>query len=120
MGYYARSTEADFLIPADKMDAALAEYKEWENLFPEKWRRCFYNEHDNLTEVFEDLGFDVAEEDGGLRVYSFDNKWRDQNIALDVFKYFVDENAYISFVGEEGELWRWTPEGVKNAVISWV
>jgi hypothetical protein len=120
MGYYAESSESNFKIPADKLESALAALNEWRNLFPEDARWFYFSSADTLRELLEDVGFNTEMTDQGLDVYGFDGKWFDQNKILTVLKDFVDADSYVTFIGEDHSMWQWTPEGVKEARITWV
>ena len=120
MGYYARTMETNFRIEADKIGEANAALAEFERLFPEEHSDHFYNEVSNVEEALLELGFDVDWEDGVLVMNCFDAKWRTQERVLNIWKDVVAADTYINFIGEDGEMWRWEPSGIKNAVISWV
>jgi hypothetical protein len=121
MGYYAKATDANFFIPADKLEEANALVVEWRTLFPERAQDFYFAAGvTNVDDMLTEFGFDVHDEDGGIRVADFDNKWRGYDAILALFANIVDADSYINFVGEDNEMWRWTPQGTKIAMITWV
>lgn len=120
MGYYATSLETNFKIPTRNLDAAFEALNEWRELFPEDAKWLYFGTAENLKEVFTELGFEVEVNELCLELGYFDSKWHGQDKVLAALKDFVSSESYVSFVGEDHEMWRWTPAGVMNAVISWV
>lgn len=120
MGYYATSLEMNYRIPADKMDAAFEALNEWRELFPEDAKWLYFGTAENLKEVFFELGFEVEIENEGLALGYFDSKWHGQDKVLEALKDFVAADSYASFVGEDHEMWKWTPAGVMTGVVAWV
>ena len=121
MGYYARIRETNFHIPADKIrqaDEALNKALAKDEKLVEN---NFWQPVDGVAEALTEIGFDISQDiSRGITIYGFDSKWREQEDILDLVKEFVDPDTYIDFIGEDGEMWRWTTDGTKSAVITWV
>lgn len=121
MGYYATLRDTDFRIPADKLEEANAFVNTVLEENPHIQREHFWQAIDGVEHALRDLGFETdTDTDNGLTVIGFSNKWRRQDEFLDLLKGFVATDTYIDFVGEDGEMWRWTTNGVKSAIITWV
>jgi hypothetical protein len=140
MGYYVKIKESTFRIPAANLDAALVELKalnhkpdvekhgghfnkdgakdvRWFSWMPED-----YDKHvKTAEEVFVLLGFECEQDPatGDLLITDYDNKTGQEELFLDAVKNLVNPDSFITWMGEEGEMWRWTPEGVWEPVISW-
>jgi len=131
MGYYINIQESNFVIPAHHLDKALERFKalnhdpnaikgggRWssgeEN---EKWFSWMPSDYDQTVssaqEVLELLGFDcMIQEDGGLNVHGYDSKIGDEAQFINAIRDLVDVSCYIIWRGEDGEFWKWTPQGV--------
>jgi hypothetical protein len=121
MGYYATATELVFTIPADKVQEATNRVDEITRLFPERAKNLFYpaDAKTNLEEMFIEFGFEIEDADGGIGLVGFDQKWHGEDEVLHLFADLVDEDSFINFVGEDHDMWRWTPKGTKTATITW-
>jgi hypothetical protein len=121
MGYYARIKDTNFRIPADLMDKADATINALLEDEESSIQIHFYREVEGVKDALHELGFDSEiNKDGDYVIYGFDAKWRRQDAVLDFLKGFVAADTYIDFIGEDGELCRWTTDGTKSAVITWV
>lgn len=122
MGYYAQSFEGIINIPAERQEVALAavnlKFAEVNTKYPPYYQLPIYAE---LVDALNDQQFEFAYDDNGdYLVYNFDAKWRDQEHFLNALGMFVTETSEMAFRGEDGEMWKWTPQGVKSAQITWV
>ena len=130
MGYYVNIQESNFVIPAHNLEKALERFKalnhdpnaikgggSWSGGQTEAWFSWMPADYDQTVssaqEVLELLGFDcMIQEDGGLNVYGYDSKIGDEEQFLNSIRDLVDVSCYITWRGEDGEFWKWTPRGV--------
>lgn len=117
MGYYVTITEADFLLPADKLDEALAVWRELNthdelkrggSSSGEKWfswmNMC---EFKSAEEILENLGFNFEHPpEEGIRILGYDSKMGQEGLFLEAVAPLVKPGSYIKWRGEDGELWR--------------
>jgi hypothetical protein len=136
MGYYVQIRDANFVIPADKLDAAYAAMcalntthdaeksggsysggKQTSKYFA--WMDANYPETcPDAKAILEALGFEVETYDNGdLTIDSYDSKAGQENLFIDACFPFVDPASYISWEGEDGEFWKQTPLGTKNGTV---
>ena len=121
MGYYATMRDTNFRIPTDKLTEADAYVNKLVEENPHIHQYHFWRYVGGVEEALSDLGFETnTDAEHGLTIIGFSNKWREQDDFLDLIKSFVAADTYIDFVGEDGEMWRWTPTGTKSAIITWV
>ena len=131
MGYYVTSTEADFTIPPENLDAAyeaVCELNTHNNLKrggsfpalknlpddkprPDKWFSWMdwnYQETcPDLKAVLKEVGFYVGvNPDGGLSITEYDSKSGQEDLFLEAIAPFATEGSYIMWRGEEGEQWQ--------------
>lgn len=127
MGYYGNSIDGNIILPADKLDEVLASviksYKAWNEDEATSWGKIDEsNFPTDLESELEMAGFDF-ERDGENEfvILSWGGKWRMYIGAL--LNGLTDHaigDSRMAFVGEDGALWRWTPErGLQDAKISW-
>lgn len=140
MGYYVKIKESTFRIPAANLDAALVELKALNhNPLVEKrgghyqpkagktqsffsWMPHDYDRHvTTAEEVFILLGFETEKDEttGDVLITGYDSKIGQEELFLNAVKHLVTPDSAITWIGEEDEMWRWTPEGVWEPVISW-
>ena len=140
MGYSVNSWETDFHIPADKMEAALADI----NADPTLNRPCWNRAHnaiavttdhdcqrlktfDSLTDAVEELtGFHDCEEDDadGFRLGYHLERWMDcTEDLLHALGRYADEGAFVRLLGEDDELFGYRVVGGKlhteDATVTW-
>jgi hypothetical protein len=121
MGYYATLRDTNFRIRAENVDEASTFVNTLLKENSHIQREHFYRYVHGVEDMLQELGFETdTDTEVGLTIIGFSNKWRQQDELLDHIKGFVDEDTFIDFVGEDGALWRWTPTGTKNAIITWV
>jgi hypothetical protein len=124
MGYYANSTEVDFLIPADKVAEALAAVNE-----------DFDTEYTSLTDAVEDLTcfqdcLEVTDEyvlgdgAGGFRLgYHIDKYLSCTDSLLGILARFAKEGSFVRFAGEEDDLFGFRVVGgqlrEEQAEVTW-
>lgn len=139
MGYYVSLYDADFVIPADKVDAALSAIKslnapEYNHLkvndpprYP--WMEPDWDKGESLTleDVLRMLSFEPEQlPDGGVVLHRFDAKWSEHiPFFLSALARFVADGSYLTFSGEDSfDLWKYVVEdGVlveHRAEITWV
>jgi len=139
MGYYVNIKESTFRIPAANLDAALVELKAL-NHKPdvekrggsygpegktEKWFSWMPSDYDKhvttAEEVFVLLGFETEKDEttGDVLLTGYDNKIGQEELFLDAVKHLVTPDSAITWVGEDNDMWRWTPEGVWQPVVTW-
>lgn len=137
MGYCIEMTEVEFEInKSDATKALDAMRQACENQTPYEELglvmqppyipdRDFVSETDNLESVLADLGFQLEEEDGVLRIWEFTGeKVNCEMYLLAAIAPFVKKGSYINWEGEEpGDMYRFEFDGKKmivmEAVISW-
>jgi hypothetical protein len=121
MGYYVTLTNADFSIP--ETPEVLAALHEMETKFHEikrggsfgpggqeaKWFSWMPDVRtlDSVAAVFERLGFTIISHDGRVSLVGYDDKTGQEDLFIAVVAPFVDEDAYMEWRGEEGEVWRY-------------
>lgn len=141
MGYCMDMTESDFVIPSDKVEAALEavqgmgdptyqrilcrgfayvdeDFRECES-FKEimrewRWEVRIDNEDDERPKYDEDTGSWIpTTEDPGCvyDIYFSGENMGDDKDLLDTLAPFVKAGSYIQMQGEDGEMWRWVFDG---------
>jgi hypothetical protein len=133
MGYYVKITDANFVIPADKVDdayEAVCELNQHNELktggaFPRtdkdgphdkiwfSWMSWDYPEVcDDLLEVLEMVGFEVEfNMDDGLSILGYDSKTGCEQTFLAALAPFAKAGSFINWEGEDGDLFRHQVEG---------
>ena len=113
MGYYASAYQYDnpvITIPGANIPGALKAL----DALP------YLGGCGTVAEACEDVGFDVdSNDDGGISLIGFDNKYVGVEELLDVLKPYVTPDSAFAFLGEDGAIWRWTPSGTQYATITW-
>lgn len=124
MGYWVNLLDADFVIPADKLDEAHRGMCEL-NKLPDNmkggggrdrdgnWHAHFSWMDENYDqklgtakEILTELGFDTTvREDGSLSLLDYDNKAGDEDLFIKVCSAFVKDGSFMQWKGEEGETW---------------
>lgn len=143
MGYYVSVVDGQFVIPADKTDAALAALKDLNGPRYDEYKVGGFSDADPLHFPWMDhdwadkvdhladavwlLGFEPENMlDGSVGVRLFSSKWREHiPLFLSVLAPFIPEGSYLTFSGEEaGDMWRYVIEGGAiveyRAEIVWV
>ena len=138
MGYYITLQDANFTIPADKLDEATRRLKalnhkpgvykrggsysggkqaaSWFSWMSEKYDE----ELDSAKEIFEALGFDTeTNEAGDLSLVYYDNKTGQEDLFLQEVSDLANEGWYLQFHGEDGAIFRYTAQGERKARIVW-
>lgn len=132
MGYYVSIEEANWVLPKANQAEALQRLKDlnhkegvekrggsWgaggvqnERWF--SWMTADYDQHvSSVAEIFDMLGFDYSiEDDGALRIYSYDSKIGQEELFLTEIADLVPKDSCIKWRGEDGAHWMWTTEGV--------
>jgi hypothetical protein len=124
MGYYVESTEVNMTIDGSKISNARKKINDWilkdYDSYTTMFRSTPYVDNNDIVRLLIDAGFDCAEDvAGNIVIQNFDGKWREHDRFMDCFKDSVSDDAFISFVGEDAAMWRWTPRGIKTAKITW-
>ena len=108
MGYYANSEQSDFFIRHGNFEDIL------ESLHA-KWSE--YSKEDDLPEVMTDFGFTVEIDKHGniVEMYYEYNKFHSDEIekVFDMLAPFVEPGSYITFRGEDDNLWAYYFNGAK-------
>lgn len=132
MGYYVNIQESEFLIPTDNLDKALERFKAL-NHDPnahknggsssgEKWFSWMPTDYDKHVTTAEEvlilLGFDTFADEKGVHIHGYDSKIGDEGQFLNAIRDLVDVSCYIIWRGEDGEFWKWTPQGVLEGRIT--
>lgn len=122
MGYYVKALEGIITVTPDNTNKALkAIVRKFEEV-NEARPSYFQTEatYDSLENALTEQGFQFEQDDDGYyRIYGFDEKWREQDHLLYALTPFATEDSHMAFMGEEGEIFVWTPEGVKDGEIIW-
>jgi len=109
MGYYVRSLEGLITVTPENVDKAL-----------EAISAKLEETYESLENALWDNQFEFEKDDEGyFRIYSFDDKWREQDNLLYALMPFATEESYMAFMGEEAEIFVWTTEGSKDGEITW-
>jgi len=75
------------------------------------WMPEFLTTLTTTKEVFEELGFEVAEDkDGNIDIARYDNKTGQEDIFVAAAAPFIEDTEY-EWIGEDGEFWLWVFEG---------
>jgi hypothetical protein len=121
MGYYANSIEGNITILAESREAVLADLvKSYDdhNTSPDKWGNVELPT--DLEATLTERGFDFMLDNDELVVYTFDNKWHViTEVTLHALLRHATPDSAMAFRGEDGEMWRFTKDGVQNATIVW-
>lgn len=139
MGYYININESNTYILKEHLDAA---YKamcdlnhdpkakksggSWtggvQTLAFFSWMDTDYDKKcKNAEEILNELGFFTdLQDDGSLYIEGYDSKAGDEAQFMDAIAPFVNEDAYIVWRGEEGEFWKWTPNGTFSGVVTFI
>lgn len=121
MGYYANSIEGNITILAESREAVLADliksYEEYNN-DSIKWGSVELPT--DLEATLTQRGFDFMDDNDELVVYTFDSKWHIiTEVTLHALLRHATPDSAMAFRGEDGEMWRFTKDGVQNATIVW-
>jgi len=78
----------------------------------------------SIEEVFELLGFILAEEpDGAMLLDDYDSKTGQEDLFLGAIAHLVEDDTYVQFVGEDGDRYRYVfKDGkmtTKHATLVW-
>ena len=133
MGYYATSFDGNITIPyenlGDLLNAVVKEYTAYNNdplwgthgqLTIPADTDALYNELANAGFEYEDDGVLIDGSTEYLVISSYDGKWRMWNEALlRALMSVATPDSTMAFRGEDGEMWRFTTNGVQNATIIW-
>jgi hypothetical protein len=123
MGYYANSFEGNITIPSanlgDALNAIAEQYTAYNN-------DPLWGTHGKLeipTDLEAELeiaGFEFMSDTDDLVIYSYNSKWRMYTEALlRALMSVATPDSAMAFRGEDGEMWRFTKDGVQNATIVW-
>lgn len=132
MGYYVHTTDVSFRIKKENLDAAFKAACElnWCNELknggrwsaekpdplpegPNEWvwfSWVDWNYHEtckDLVEVMNQFGFEYVEIDGDIIDLSFDSKTGNEGELLRAIAPFVEPGSYVTFRGEDDDLWRY-------------
>jgi len=136
MGYYVILQESTARIPADKLDEALTRLKALNhkpgvekrggsygpNGKTESWFSWMDPNYDqtvtSAADVFRMVGFDVTESPEGLTLDYYDNKTGQEQLFIDEVADLFTQESYMTWRGEEGEFWQWTPQGTKQGKVT--
>ena len=122
MGYYVKALEGLITIAPENTDKAFEAVVRKSKEVNEARPSYFQNEetYDSLENALWDNQFEFEKDDEGyFRIYGFDEKWREQDHLLYALTSYMTEDSHMVFIGEEGEIFVWTPEGVKDGEIVW-
>lgn len=133
MGYYAVSIEGNINIPyaklSDLLNAVSEQYAEYNNdpLWGRSGELDAPKSGSSLLVELDTAGFDFENDgvldDGSpeyLTLTSFDGKWRTWvEYLLRALMSVATPDSAMAFRGEDGEMWRFTKDGVQNATIVW-
>jgi hypothetical protein len=74
----------------------------------------------DLEAELEIAGFEFMSDTDDLVIYSYNSKWRMYTEALlRALMSVATPDSAMAFRGEDGEMWRFTKDGVQNATIVW-
>jgi hypothetical protein len=109
MGYYAQAYNDENLIkiPFKNIKPVL------EALSHTRWNT------DTVTEACKAVGFEAEPEEDEIHIYGFNNKYAGVDQFLSVIRPYVTADSVFAFLGEDGALWRWTPEDTQYGTITW-
>lgn len=136
MGYYVTLEEANFIIPADKLEEAAARLKalnhkpgvekrggswgaggktaSWFSWMDEDYDQKLHT----AKEIFEALGFEVSDtEDGGISLDYYDSKSGQEDLFINEVKHLANSDWYLIWRGEDGEVWRDADSGTEKGKI---
>lgn len=136
MGYYITLEDANFVIPADKLDEALERLKalnhkpgvekrggawgadgktaSWFSWMPEDYDQTVMS----AKEVFELLGFTVSDtEDGGISLDYYDSKTGQEELFIEEVADLANEGWYLRWRGEDGDIWRTDATGTREGRV---
>jgi hypothetical protein len=140
MGYYIDLVNADLFIPAANLEEALRRLKalnhkpgvekqggSWGTLADGtwgtkakwfSWMDADYDQHvSSAGEVFEMLGFETYEDELGLRLEGYSSKIGQEELFLDEVADLFEPGAFAEWRGEDGAMWKWTPQGTKTGRV---
>jgi hypothetical protein len=122
MGYYVKAIEGLITITPENIDKAfeaiVGKFKELNTTRPDYFQ--VEASYESLENALWDNQFEFEKDDDGyLRVYGFDDKWREQETLLNALMPFVTEDSHMVFMGEVSEIFVWTPEGIQSGEIIW-
>lgn len=135
MSYYVHTTNCNFIIPGDQVEAADAALRELNNRndlkrggsFPNKedldndkprpdkwfsWMPWNYHEKDvcpDLESILNEVGFACSvADDGTLEVdYYEESKMGNEREFIEALAPFAMHGSYMNWEGEDGDRWRW-------------
>lgn len=111
MGYYIYTRESTARIKMENMDKALIAFKKWQD----KNNRLGFTSVSsilnakNLKELLEELRYDSKydSESGDLLIIEFTgDKYGNELTIWQVLAPFVENDTYIEYKGEDGDVWR--------------
>jgi hypothetical protein len=109
MGYYVKSLEGVITVTPENVDKAL-----------EAINAKLEEKHESLENALWDNQFAFEKDDEGYyRIYGFDDKWFEQDNLLYAVTPYMTEDSHMAFMGEENEIFVYTPEGVRDGKIVW-
>jgi len=124
MGYYADVIGADFSIHKSKLEEANRIAVDLVKQRKDASYVWYPSECEGVLDLFQHLGFDM--QDGEyVTLASYSNKYNEE-FDEHIFPAFVpvldtvDGTPYVEWRGEDGELWRWTPEGLEPGYVTFV
>ena len=134
MGYYVTLTQADWIIPAENLDAAyeamcalnerddLKTGGTWEGgkqtMKWFAWMDAKYPEKcKDAREILEQLGFEVSFVDEGLSINYYDNKTGAEQHFLRAIAPMSREHSYMNWRGEDDTYWRY--EIIEGSLIEY-
>jgi hypothetical protein len=126
MGYYATSTEGNINIPYAQVSDLLTAIAEQYTAYKTSpwWNGETLDAPLHIDGLFLELdsaGFDYEDDKEYLCLITFDGKWRMWvEYLLRALMSVATSDSSMSFRGEDGEMWRFTQQGVQNAKIEWV
>jgi hypothetical protein len=126
MGYYATSIEGNINIPyAQLSDLLTAIAEQYTAYNTSSWgshgELAIPTDLSGLLSDLDSAGFDYEDDTEFLCLVTFDGKWRIWvEYLLRALMSVATPDSGMSFRGEDGEMWRFTQQGVQNAKIEWV
>jgi len=120
MGYYVSLREAEWLIPTENLDKAYEvmcdlnkddSLKSGGSSTGEKWFAWmpadYPSECKDAQSILVALGFEVKLSDDGLHITGYENKTGDESHFIEAIAPFSQNDSYMVWQGEEGDMWRW-------------
>lgn len=113
MGYYADVVGSNFVIPSSKIEEAnriavdlVAQRKDASYVW-------YPSETDGVLDLLLNLGFEVYATTEEVSIVSYSDKYNEEfdEYLFPAFVSVLDGEPYVEWRGEDGELWKWTPDG---------